>query len=116
MFPFCSEIALNFLQGTAVTTSSSKTDFYGKFTPKHNTKYVIIGGRRNGGVFYPSIRDTSGKVISGSIMINADGNNTNVTVGRVKCSLEANKEYTFYIPADNVSGNPYQHFAFVVYP
>ena len=108
-------VELNCVAGTAYTYTSSKQDFSAKFTPKHDTSYVIIGGTREGGVFNAYIKDSSGSVIA-SAQITAGTGSYYANTIKTECNLKADTEYTFYIPASNVTGNRYYNFAFVVYP
>ena len=107
------DISLNFVQGTAKSSAVSVT-----FKPTRNTSYIVMGGRRYGGVFTAYIKNSAGSNIT-SVLItaSADYGGVNyadaVDVKRVACKLEKDKTYTLYIPSQ---GSKYANFAFAIYP
>lgn len=102
------------MSGSATTSAVSVN-----FSPSIDADYIVMGGRRFGGVFTAYIRDSSGANIAQCSITCASADSAGfnmteqVTLARVACQLKKGDQYSLYIPA---AGPGYKSFAFVIYP
>ena len=99
-------------------TAKNKTATSITFSPSTDMESVIIGGRRWGGVYYATLKDSSGNTLS-TVLISASANDSGlaavneVTIHNVNCSLKKGETYTLFIPAP--VGSSDANYAFVIY-
>ena len=92
------------------------------FTPTKDLSSVIIGGVRDGGVVYAQIRNSNGETLASAIICGetmkyggAISSVTQPNINVVPCDLKKGETYTFYVPANSVTGNWYFVFGFLIY-
>lgn len=113
---------LKVVSGTSFTGKDKAYPFSTSFTPSRDLSSVIIGGVRDGGVVSAEIRDSEGNTLASSNITGAtmqyEGAISSVTqpnINIVSCDLKKDETYTFYVPANSVTGKWYFVYGFLIY-
>ena len=113
---------LKVVSGTSFTGKDKAYPFSTSFTPSRDLSSVIIGGVRDGGVVSAEIRDSEGNTLASSNITGAtmqyEGVISSVAqpnINIVSCDLKKDETYTFYVPANSVTGKWYFVYGFLIY-